>query len=94
MKDNRENDRFLELEKEIWKEMHPHHSEQLDEEYESDEDGEESEDEVEEKEAVAEESSTDIGDGKKYCESDSSRSSGSSSEMVVIRSSKKRRKRE
>ena len=93
-KDNREDDRFLELEKEIWKEMYPHHSEQLDEEYESDEDGEESEDEVEEKEADAEESSSDSEDGKKYCDSDSSGSSGSSrSEVVVVRSSKKRGKR-
>ena len=28
-KDNREDERFLEIEKEIWKEMFPHHNEEL-----------------------------------------------------------------
>ena len=69
--------------------MYPHHSEQLDQEYESDVDGEESEDEGEEKEAVAKDRISDSGDGKKYCDSDSS---GSSSEVVVVQSGKKRGK--
>ncbi len=35
-KDNREADRFLEIEKEIWKEMFPHHSKELVSELEED----------------------------------------------------------
>ena len=45
---NQDDERFLEVEKEIWKEMYPHCSIELDEESESDEEAEEEEEQEEE----------------------------------------------
>ena len=51
-KDNSEDDRFLQVEKEIWKEMYPHRSKELDEESGSDDEVEESEEEDDEEKIV------------------------------------------
>lgn len=87
-KENREDDMFLQVEKEIWKEMYPHHIIDLEEESESDDDVEASVEESE-KVDINEKSDEDNRDDK----SDGDSSCSSSGSDVVVLESKRRKKK-
>jgi len=87
-KENREDDMFLQVEKEIWKEMYPHHIIDLEEESESNDDVEASVEEskkVDINEKSDEDSRDDKSDGDSSC-------SSSGSDVVVLESKRRKKK--
>ncbi len=87
-KENREDDMFLQVEKEIWKEMYPHHSIDIEEEAESDYNVEAS---VEESEKVDINKKSDEDNRDDKSDGDSSCSS-SGSDVVVLESKRRKKK--